>query len=128
MEDFDENAFATHAHMEMDAQVSTKNSESIEVYQHGVEVAWSTTVELVVQEAWQESLLPREEGETNGEVDHGPPLDNSTIHWKPPDDGIMLLELFGSIGSGLAAVLQVGIKVQRYVYTDIDDAARQVAK
>jgi hypothetical protein len=38
------------------------------------------------------------------------------------------LELFGSIGSGLAAVLQVGIKVQRYVYTDIDDAARQVAK
>jgi hypothetical protein len=85
MEDFDENAFATHAHMEMDAQVSTKNSESIEVYQHGVEVAWSTTVqlhkvvELVVQEAWQESLLPREEGETNGEVDHGPPLDNSTI-------------------------------------------------
>jgi hypothetical protein len=81
----------------------------------------------VVQEAWQESLLPREE-ETNGEVDHGPPLDNSTIHWKPPDDGIVLLELFGGIGSGLVAVLQAGIKVQRYVYVDIDDATRQVAK
>jgi hypothetical protein len=40
----------------------------------------------------------------------------------------VLLELFGGIGSGLAAVLQAGIKVQRYVYMDIDDMARQVAK
>jgi hypothetical protein len=38
------------------------------------------------------------------------------------------LELFGGIGTGLATVLQVEIKVQRYVYVDIDDAARQVAK
>jgi hypothetical protein len=55
-------------------------------------------------------------------------LDNSTIHWKPPDDGIVLLELFGSIGTNLTTVLQAGIKVKRYVYVDIDDAARQVAK
>jgi site-specific DNA-cytosine methylase len=82
----------------------------------------------MVQEVWQESLLLREEEETNGEVDHGPTLDNSTIHWKPPDDRIVLLELFGGIGSGLAAVLQAGIKVQRYVYIDINDVARQVAK
>jgi hypothetical protein len=88
---------------------------------------YKIAVELVVQEAWQESLLPREE-ETNGEVDNGPPLDNSTIHWKPQDDGIVLLELFGGIGSGLAAVLQAGIKVQCYVYIDINDAAKQVAK
>jgi site-specific DNA-cytosine methylase len=40
----------------------------------------------------------------------------------------VLLELFGGIGTGLAAVLQAGIKVQRYVHVDIDDAARQVAK
>jgi hypothetical protein len=46
MEDFDENAFVTHSHMEVDAHVSTKNSESIEVYQPGVEVAWSTTAQL----------------------------------------------------------------------------------
>jgi hypothetical protein len=38
------------------------------------------------------------------------------------------LELFGGIGTGLAAVLQAGIKVQRYVYVDTDEAARQVAK
>jgi hypothetical protein len=83
---------------------------------------------LVVQEAWQESLLPREEEGSDGTEDHGPPLDNSTIHWKPPDDGIVLLELFGGIGTSLAVVLQAGIKVQRYVYVDTDDAARQVAK
>jgi hypothetical protein len=46
MEDFDENAFVTHSHMEVDAHVSTKNSESIEVYQPGVEAAWSTTAQL----------------------------------------------------------------------------------
>ena len=40
----------------------------------------------------------------------------------------MLLELFGSIGSGLAAVLQAGIKVKQYIYVDVDDVARQVAK
>jgi hypothetical protein len=60
---------------------------------------------------WQESLLPRVEEEVNGKVDLGPPLDNSTIHWRPPEDGIVLLELFGGIGSGLVAVLQAGLKV-----------------
>jgi hypothetical protein len=95
---------------------------------------WSTTTqlreaaELIVQEAWQEFLLPREEAGSDGQKDHDPPLDNSTIHWEPPDDGIVLLELFGGIGTSLAAVLQAGIKVKRYVYVDIYDAARQVAK
>jgi site-specific DNA-cytosine methylase len=40
----------------------------------------------------------------------------------------VLLELFGGIGTSLAAVLQAGIKVQRYVYIDTDEAAQQVAK
>jgi hypothetical protein len=111
METFDENAVAIHLHMQVDAQVSTQNLESIKVHQPGIEAAWSTTAqlrkaaELVVQDAWQESLLPREEEGSDGTEDHGPPLDNSTNHWKPPDDGIMLLELFGGIGTGLAAVL-----------------------
>jgi hypothetical protein len=68
------------------------------------------------------------EEESVGAMDIGPPLDNSTIHWKPPEEGIVLFELFGGIGSGLAAVLQAGIKVKRYVYVDVDDTARQVAK
>jgi hypothetical protein len=134
METFDENAFATHLHMQVDAHVSAQNLESIKVHQPGIEAAWSTTgqlhkaAELVVQEAWQEFLLPREEEGSDGTEDHGPPLDNSTIHWKPLDDGIVLLELFGSIGTDLIAILQAGIKVQRYVYVDTDEAARQVAK
>jgi hypothetical protein len=134
METFHKNAFTTHLHMQVDAHVSAQNLESINVHQPEIEAAWSTTAqlhkaaELVVQEAWQESLLPREEEESDGTEDHGPPLDNSTIHWKPPDDGIVLLELFGGIHTGLAAVLQTGIKVQRYVNVDTDNAARQVAK
>jgi hypothetical protein len=59
----------------------------------------------VIQEVWQELLLPRVEEEVNGEVDLGSPLDSSTIHWRPPVDGIVLLELFGGIDSGLVAVL-----------------------
>jgi hypothetical protein len=134
METFDENAFATHLHMQVDAHVSAQNVESIKVHQPGIKVAWSTiaqlreATELVLQEAWQESLLPQEEEGSDGTEDHGPPLDNSTIHWKPLDDKIVLLELFGSIDTGLAAVLQAGIKVQQYVYVDTDEAARQVAK
>jgi hypothetical protein len=64
METFDEDAFATDLHMQVDAQVSAQNLESIKFHQPGIEAAWSTTVqlreaaELVVQEAWQESLLP----------------------------------------------------------------------
>jgi hypothetical protein len=111
METFDENAFATHLHMQVDAHVSAQNLESIKVHQPGIEAVWSITAqlheatELVVQEAWQESLLPQEEEGSDETEDHGLPLDNSTIHWKPPDDGIVLLELFGGIGIGLAAVL-----------------------
>jgi hypothetical protein len=67
METFDENAFVTYLHMQVDAHMNAGN------------------------------------------------LENSTIHWKLPDNGIVLLELFGGIGTGLAAVLQAGIKVQRYV-------------
>jgi hypothetical protein len=86
METFDEDAFATDLHMQVDAQVSAQNLESIKVHQPGIEAAWSTTTqlraatELVVQEAWQESLLPQEEEGSDGTEHHGPPLDNSTIH------------------------------------------------
>jgi hypothetical protein len=35
METFDENVFATHLHMQVDAQVSAQNLESIKVHQCG---------------------------------------------------------------------------------------------
>jgi hypothetical protein len=46
METFDENAFATHLHIQVDAHVSAQNLESIKVHQPGIEVAWSTTAQL----------------------------------------------------------------------------------
>ena len=97
--------------------MGARSLDSIKVPQPGIKAIWSTTAQLreatklVVQEVWQESLLLREEKGSEEQEDHGPSLDNSTIHWKPPDDGIVLLELFGGIGTSLAAVLQAGIKV-----------------
>jgi hypothetical protein len=64
------------------------------------------------------------EEEINGEVYLGSPLDSSTIHWRLPEDRIVLLELFGGIGSGFVAVLQAWLKVKRYIYVDVDEAAR----
>jgi hypothetical protein len=46
METFDENAFATHLHMQVDAHVSAQNLESTTVHQPGVEATWSTTAQL----------------------------------------------------------------------------------
>jgi hypothetical protein len=46
IETFDEDAFATDLHMQVDAQVSAQNLESIKFHQLGIEVAWSTTAQL----------------------------------------------------------------------------------
>jgi site-specific DNA-cytosine methylase len=40
----------------------------------------------------------------------------------------VLLELFGGIDSGLVVVLQAGLKIKRYIYVDVNEATRQVAK
>jgi hypothetical protein len=44
-----------------------------------------------------------------------------------PKEGIILLEFFGGIGTGLEALLQSGMVVSRYFYVNIDPIARQVA-
>jgi hypothetical protein len=49
------------------------------------------------------------------------------ITWTLPKEGITLLEFFGGIGTGLEALLQSRMAVQRYFYVDIDPIARQVA-
>jgi hypothetical protein len=49
------------------------------------------------------------------------------ITWTPPKEGITLRELFGGIGIGLEALLQLGMVIRRYFYVDIDPIARQVA-
>jgi site-specific DNA-cytosine methylase len=55
------------------------------------------------------------------------PLLRQLITWAPPKEGITLVKLFGGISTGLEALLQAGMVVQRYFYVDIDPIARQVA-
>jgi hypothetical protein len=49
------------------------------------------------------------------------------ITWKPPNEGITLLELFDGTGTRLEALLQSGMVVWRYFYVNIDLIAGQVA-
>ena len=50
------------------------------------------------------------------------------ILWCPPDNGITLVELFGAIGIGLAAVLEAGLTVNRYVYVDNSPVSTRTAR
>ena len=55
-------------------------------------------------------------GSTTPFVPDGPSTLSRPILWNPPDIGITLVELFGGIGTELAAVLEAGLTVKRYVY------------
>jgi hypothetical protein len=60
---------------------------------------------------------------------HGEPIKpvlRQLITWTSPNEGITLLKFFSGIGTGLEALLQLGMAVQRYFYIDIDPIARQV--
>ncbi len=54
-------------------------------------------------------------------------LDTTPIVWEYPSEGIYVLDLFGGISTGLAAVLQVGILVRKYLYVERDETARKVS-
>jgi hypothetical protein len=71
------------------------------------------------------TLSSFESMESHGELIK--PLLRQPITWTPPKEGIILLELFGGIGTGFEALLQAGMVVRRYFYVDIDPIARQVA-
>ncbi|CAM6092168.1 unnamed protein product [Calypogeia fissa] len=55
------------------------------------------------------------------------PLDTTPIALEYPPEGVCVLDLFGGISTGLAAVLLAGIPVQKYLYVERDEAARQVS-
>jgi hypothetical protein len=61
-------------------------------------------------------------------VDSSTPLLARTIQWRPPDEGITLVELFAGIGTGLAAVLEAGLKVRQYIHVDSGFAANRAAR
>ncbi|PTQ47547.1 hypothetical protein MARPO_0007s0008, partial [Marchantia polymorpha] len=69
----------------------------------------------LMKKAWSEASLPAEaERVSDGRLEYSP-------------EGVCLLDLFGGISTGLAAVLQSGILVRRYLYVEKDETARRVS-
>ena len=50
------------------------------------------------------------------------------ILWRLPNTGIILVELFRGIDTGLAAVLEVGLTITRYVYMDNSQVSTHVPR
>ncbi|PTQ44536.1 hypothetical protein MARPO_0020s0163, partial [Marchantia polymorpha] len=78
--------------------------------------------------AWSEASLPAEaERVSDGRLVCGlstlSPLVTTLIVWEYSPEGVCLLDLFGGISTGLAAVLQSGILVRRYLYVEKDETA-----
>ncbi|CAK9206477.1 unnamed protein product [Sphagnum troendelagicum] len=85
-----------------------------------------------IEEAWREVFVHVEEEEVPQRTPiSGPvglsPLDTTPIVWEYPSEGICMLDLFGGISTSLAAVLQVGILVRKYLYVERDETARRVS-
>jgi hypothetical protein len=85
---------------------------------------WDTQLELTrrsreIVDSLDASHLP---------IDSSTPLLARTIQWQPPDEGITLVELFAGIGTGLAVVLEVGLKVRRYIHVDSSFTANRAAR
>ena len=56
------------------------------------------------------------------------PLLARPILWQPLDEGITLVELFAGIDTGLASVLETGLKVRLYIHVDSGFAANRAAR
>ncbi|PTQ44882.1 hypothetical protein MARPO_0017s0007 [Marchantia polymorpha] len=86
----------------------------------------------LVKKAWSEASLPTEPDRTSADrLVSGSsalsPLITTPIAWEYSSEGVCLLDLFGGISTGLAAVLQSGILVRRYLYVEKDETARRVS-
>ncbi|OAE30300.1 hypothetical protein AXG93_3964s1130 [Marchantia polymorpha subsp. ruderalis] len=86
----------------------------------------------LVKKAWSEASLPAEPERASADRLVGgssalSPLVTTPIAWEYSSEGVCLLDLFGGISTGLAAVLQSGILVRRYLYVEKDETARRVS-
>ncbi|BBN19983.1 hypothetical protein Mp_8g15430 [Marchantia polymorpha subsp. ruderalis] len=86
----------------------------------------------LVKKAWSEASLPAEPEKASADRLVGgssalSPLVTTPIAWEYSSEGVCLLDLFGGISTGLAAVLQSGIIVRRYLYVEKDETARRVS-
>ncbi len=89
-------------------------------------------VDHLVSQAWHEAFVHVEEEEVprrthiSGLVGLSP-LDTTPIAWEYPSEGICVLDLFGGINIGLAAMLQANILVRKYLYVERDEITRRVS-
>jgi hypothetical protein len=97
---------------------------------------WGTVQELrrdadrLVASAWREAFIPEEEDDSARDLEDRvgrSRLNTTTILWQYPDEGVCVLDLFGGMSTGLAAVLQAGLRVRRYAYVERDETARRVS-
>jgi len=89
-------------------------------------------VDHLVSQARLEAFVPMEEEEVPQQTPISglvglSPLDTTPIVWEYPSEGICVLDLFGGISTGLAAVLQAGILVWRYLYVERDETTKRVS-
>jgi hypothetical protein len=84
-----------------------------------------------VRKAWRTAFAPL--ASTFGENMSGAqlvthtPLNTTPIVWQYPEQGVRVLDLFGGISIGLAAVLQAGIRVHQYLYVEKDEIAKRAS-
>ncbi|PTQ43569.1 hypothetical protein MARPO_0024s0079, partial [Marchantia polymorpha] len=107
-------------------------SSSLDVPLWGSCHALQYEADRLVKKAWSEASLPSEaERVSGGRLVCGlstlSPLVTTPIVWEYSPEGVCLLDLFGRISTGLAAVLQSSILVRRYLYVEKDETARRVS-
>lgn len=84
-----------------------------------------------VKEAWKKAFAPMAgtsaEDQSGANIILHAPLNTTPISWKYPEQGVTVLDLFGGISTGLAVVLQAGIRVHQYLYVEKDEASRRAS-
>jgi len=86
----------------------------------------------LVSQAWHEAFVPMEEEEIPQRTPISSPvrlspLDTTPIAWEYPSEGICVLDLFGGINISLATMLQAGILIRKYLYTERNKTAKKVS-
>ncbi|PTQ28729.1 hypothetical protein MARPO_0156s0026, partial [Marchantia polymorpha] len=121
----------TPVYEELEEMVSLAAS-SLDVPLWGSCHALQQEADRLVKKAWSEVSLPAQaERVSGGRLVCGlstlSPLVTTPIIWEYSPEGVCLQDLFGGISTGLAAVLESGILVRRYLYVEKDETARRVS-
>jgi hypothetical protein len=84
-----------------------------------------------VRKAWKTAFAPiaskYEENMSGAQLVIHTPLNTTPIVWQYPEQGVRVLDLFGVISTGLAAVLQAGIHGRHYLYVEKDEIAKMAS-